>query len=148
MILVGRKMITEIKENTNILFQNVEELLNSISDSDLAFHYNEWTIGDQFLHMFKSMSIWFINPSEHYLDYKYDALNKKNLSEYYLRIKEKIIYFQDSLQSNELQNKPENCKYSKLELLFGQTRHIMYHLGLINGLLCIKNSKKLIYKGL
>lgn len=46
-----------------------------------------------------------------------------------------------------LSEKPENCPYTRLELVLRQFRHISFHTGMINGLTIEKTGKFPIYAG-
>ena len=57
-------------------------------------------------HALHSADKWFINPCEYYLD---------------------------TLTDEMLYEKPEGCRYTRLELVLRQFRHISFHTGMLNG---------------
>ena len=137
-----------ILENASILFKNLEDLLGSIGDTELTVKLDGWPIGDQLFHIFKSMNTWFINPSEVSTEVQTDVSSKENLSSFYFDVKDKIVRYLTGLSDDDLHQKPKNCSYTRLELIFSQTRHTMYHLGMINALLNREAGKPLVYSGL
>ena len=142
-------MVTELKENTEILFRNIESLLGSITDPDLLLENNKWPIGEQILHLLNSMDAWFINPYDTAESaIPADKRSLHSLNRCYAIIKRKIDSYLCDLNKEDMFTYPEKCGFSKLELIFAQTRHIMYHIGVINGILYAKHDRELVYSGL
>jgi hypothetical protein len=59
-------------------------------------------------------------------------LTRKELSDYYQGIKEKIKLYLDGLTDEMLSLKPDRCRYTRLALVLGQFRHLYCHTGIIN----------------
>ena len=96
-------------------------------------------------HALHSADKWFINP------YVYDepsfheegmdnpdnptsvVLTDEQLLEYLDQVEAKTIAYLDSLTDEDLYQKPEKCKYTRMELILRQYRHISFHTGMLNG---------------
>ena len=52
------------------------------------------------------------------------------------------------LSDEELDEKPDGCEYTRLELILGQFRHISSHIGMINGQTIERTGKFPIFAGL
>lgn len=50
-----------------------------------------------------------------------------------MNIREKTCDYLDTLTDDMLYEKPENCPYSRLELVLRQFRHLSFHTGMLNG---------------
>lgn len=61
-------------------------------------------------------------------------LSDKQLLEYLYIVRDKTLQYIDSLTDEMLAEKPENCPYTRLELVLRQFRHISLHTGMLNGL--------------
>ena len=96
-------------------------------------------------HTLHSADKWFINPfayeePEFHEDGMDDpdkpcsvVLSDEQLLEYLDRIEMKTIEYLDSLTDNMLYDKPEQCRYTRMELILRQFRHISFHIGMLNG---------------
>jgi hypothetical protein len=143
-----------------LLFSNIDETFNSLLARDFrkaACGHPYWK---HFYHMLHSLDQWFINPFE-FIEpgmqvsglNSYDVkikkqLGKKELLKYYGQIRSKIKKYLASLKDAELAEKPAGCRYTRLDLIIAQSRHLMYHIGFIHA--CIRNDtgKWPEYKGL
>jgi len=140
---VKKGMISIIIDQTKILYANVEETINSIEEAKLYdANICDWPLGEQLYHMLHSMDQWFINPN-HYEESKIallkkdtdKRLSKSELIEYYNSIKAKVSKYLKELSIESLGEQPPDCQFTKLALILGQYRHLMYHIGLIHGCL-------------
>ncbi len=61
-------------------------------------------------------------------------LSDEQLLEYLYIVRDKTLQYINSLTDEMLAEKPENCPYTRLELVLRQFRHISLHTGMINGL--------------
>jgi hypothetical protein len=135
--------IDSIIQQTQILLMNVDETLGSLDENEI--HQKElcdWLIGEQIYHMLHSLDQWFISPYDYeepaiaYLgDNKDRKLTKAELCEYFEMIKGKVMRYLDKLEMKDLEDRPIGCKFNRLELISGQYRHLMYHIGHIHGCL-------------
>jgi hypothetical protein len=142
-------LIAQIKKQTTILFDNIEVTMNALDTHQLEKVGSwEWPIGEQFFHLLHSLDQWFVNP----YDYKEPSwgqstsgssnkistnyYSKNELHFYFSSIREKINYYLEELDELLLSEKPKNCNFTRFELVLGQYRHVMYHIGLIHG--CIR----------
>lgn len=96
-------------------------------------------------HALHSADKWFINP------FVYDepsfhqegmdnpdnptdvVLSDEDLLNYLDSIEKKTLDYIDSLTDEMLYEKPENCKYTRMELVLRQFRHLSFHTGMLNG---------------
>lgn len=96
-------------------------------------------------HTLHSADKWFINP------FMYDepsfhaeglddpekpcsvVITDEELLGYLDSIEKKTLEYLDSLTDDMLYRKPENCRYTRMELVLRQFRHISFHTGMLNG---------------
>lgn len=144
---MGDELVTIISEQTGILFANMDEVLNSIQDSQLYdSSICDWQLGEQLYHMLHSMDQWFINPYR-FREYGITRLktedsarlSKSELLDYYRYVKEKITGYVEKVEVSALGEKPPACPFTRLALVLGQFRHFMYHIGLVHGCLRVHN---------
>lgn len=144
------EIIRQIKNQTEINFINIrdqievaelEAVFDGVNGSRYIFHY---------LH---SMDRFFINPvsyvyegeklfgipenlsvisseREGYVEDTSIVISRDKLFAYFEYIKNKIEVYFDGLTSEELLQKPEGNEYTRLELILGQFRHQLWHVGL------------------
>ena len=96
-------------------------------------------------HALHSADKWFINP----FDYEEPSfhqegmdnpdnptsvvLSDEDLLRYLDSIEQKTLSYLDSLTDEMLYEKPENCIYTRMELVLRQYRHLSFHTGMLNG---------------
>jgi hypothetical protein len=144
------EIIRQIKDQTEINFINIrdqievaelEAVFDGVNGSRYIFNY---------LH---SMDRFFINPvsyiyegeklfgipenlsvisseREGYVEDTSIVIPREKLLAYFEYIKNKIEVYFDGLTSEELLQKPEGNEYTRLELILGQFRHQLWHVGL------------------
>ena len=61
------------------------------------------------------------------------VLSDEQLLAYLMQIRKKTCDYLDTLTDDMLYEKPENCPYTRLELVLRQFRHLSFHTGMING---------------
>lgn len=144
------EIIRQIKEQQNINFKNIRDQiltadlnakLDQINNSRFIFHY---------LH---SIDRFFINPEK----YEYEGeklfeipenlsiisesrqgfikdmtiiVSREKLLKYLDYVQKKTDKFFETLTIEKLLQKPEGSDYTHLELILGQFRHMMWHIGL------------------
>lgn len=96
-------------------------------------------------HALHSADKWFFNPFEYEEpDFHQDGmdnpdnacsvvLSDEQLLEYLMKIRKKTCDYLDALTDEMLYEKPENCPYTRLELVLRQFRHLSFHTGMLNG---------------
>lgn len=148
------EIIRQIKNQTEINFMNIrdqievaelEAVFDGVNGSRYIFHY---------LH---SMDRFFINP----ISYVYEGeklfdipenlsvistaregfvedtsivISREKLLAYFEYVKNRIEKYFDQLTGDQLLQKPEGCEYTRLELILGQFRHQMWHVGLTSAI--------------
>ena len=60
-------------------------------------------------------------------------LSDEQLLDYLDSVEQKTMAYLDSLTDDMLAEKPENCPYTRLELVLRQYRHLSFHTGMLNG---------------
>lgn len=140
-----------INEQTNVLFINIYEQINR---ADLTCMIDNVNNSRFLFHMIHSMDRYFINPFDY--DYspvydligieeKYSIISESRegyiAAEGYVIPREKLIAYMDyvkdklnkyllGLSEEDLSEKPENCPYTRLQMILAQFRHSMFHCGM------------------
>lgn len=110
-------------------------------------------------HTIHSADKWFFNPfvySEP--DFHEDGmdnpdnpcsveLSDRQLLEYLYAVRDKTLRYIDSLTDEMLGEKPQNCPYTRFDLVLRQFRHISLHTGMLNGLTVERTGKFPIFVG-
>lgn len=144
------EIIRQIKNQQEINFINIHDQLimadlNTVFDAENNSRY--------IFHYLHSLDRFFINPC----DYVYEGeklfgipenlsvidpkregyvadttivISQKQLLDYYDYVKAKIDAYFETLTSEQLLQKPDECEYTRLELILAQFRHLMWHAGL------------------
>ncbi len=131
-----------IKEMTKPNFLNIKTSIQSYDRDALCCGAPCWRWVYHALH---SADKWFINP----FVYEEPAfhqegmddpekpctvvLSDEQLLDYLHRIEEKTYEYLDSLTDDMLYEKPEQCRYTRMELVLRQFRHLSFHTGMLNG---------------
>ena len=58
---------------------------------------------------------------------------RQQLLRYLDSVEKKTIEYLDTLTDEMLYEKPEKCRYTRMELVLRQFRHISFHTGMLNG---------------
>ena len=158
-----------INEQTNVLFINIYEQINR---ADLACMIDNVNNSRFLFHMIHSMDRYFINPFDY--DYspvydligieeKYSIISESRegyiAAEGYVIPREKLIAYMDyvkdkvnkyllGLSEEDLSEKPENCPYTRLQMILAQFRHSMFHCGMSEIATYENNDEWLNYTGL
>ncbi len=61
------------------------------------------------------------------------VLSNEQLLDYLDYIEKKTFSYLDTITDEMLYEKPENCRYTRMELILRQFRHISFHTGMLNG---------------
>ena len=164
---MGSTLVKIIKDQTEILLKNLEVQINEAPLEVMLDNVNN----SRFLfHAIHSLDRYFINP--HHYKYEvenligidenlsiisesregYDAapslvIERQKLLEYFNFVKAKIFSYLDNLTDEQLAEKPEDCPHTKLALILGQYRHLMFHSGLSEAVNFDANGTWLEYTG-
>ncbi|MBQ9609623.1 MAG: DinB family protein [Lachnospiraceae bacterium] len=104
-------------------------------------------------HALHSADKWFINPfdyeeppfHEEGLDNPDNSCNvilsDEDLLAYLDSIEKKTLDYLDTLTDQMLYEKPEKCKYTRMELVLRQYRHLSFHTGMLNGQTALATGK-------
>lgn len=139
---MSRELVDIITNQTKIMLYNMETTLHTC---DLNVIVCEMPIWKHLYHSLHSLDRWFINP-EKYSEPSFhepdlnsldiaseNGLSREKLIQYFNEIKAKINSYLEDLTDDMLAEKPEDCEYTRLALVLGQYRHLMCHIGIING---------------
>ena len=139
---MSNEIVSTIEEQTETLFLNVEITLHTCNMNIIVCGMPVWK---HVYHMLHSLDRWFINPQVYEeppfhepnlnsLDIPSEkVLSKEEMLSYFDGIKVKISCYLKDLTDDMLAEKPENCDYTRMALVFGQYRHCYAHIGIING---------------
>lgn len=138
-----RLLVETIKDQMERNFYNLEISMKTCDrDADIC-GAPSWRY---FYHTLHSCDRWFFNPFVYTepaihaenLD-QVDLSCKKVLSEqelwdYFMQVKQKVNTYLDGLTDADLYEKPEACSYTRMQIILGQMRHFMAHVGIFNGI--------------
>ncbi len=143
-----------IKKNVCPNFINLQTTIKTYDRNALVCGSPAWRY---VYHTIHSADKWFFNP------FVYDEpdfhkkgmddpdvpctieLTDEQLLDYLDKVRQKTLDYIDSLTDEMLYEKPENCKYTRLELVLRQFTHLSFHTGMINGLTIEKTGKFPVY---
>jgi len=136
-----RELIEVIKDTVKPNFLNIRTSIQSYDRDALCYGAPCWRWAYHALH---SADKWFINP----FDYEEPSFHEEGLDNpekpcstilsdeqllaYLDAIEEKTLAYLDTLSDEMLYEKPQNCKYTRLELVLRQYRHLSFHTGMLN----------------
>lgn len=137
-----KKHCEMIKKQTAANFLNLETAIKTYDRDALVCGSPAWRYAYHTIH---SADKWFFNP------FVFDepdfhiqgmdnpdnpcgiTLSDERLLDYLHTVRDKTFSYLDSLTDEALYEYPENCKFTRLELILMQFRHISTHTGMING---------------
>ena len=61
------------------------------------------------------------------------VLSDGQLLQYLDKIRKRTLDYLDTITDDMLYEKPQNCPYTRLELVLRQFRHLSFHTGMLNG---------------
>lgn len=131
-----------IKRQTDANFVNLETAVRTYDRNALVCGAPAWRY---VYHTIHSADKWFFNPFVFEEPPFHEAgmddpdnpcpaeFSDEQLLEYLNKVREKTMRYLDGLSDEELNLYPENCRYTRLELILMQFRHISLHIGMLNG---------------
>ncbi|MGN0634021.1 MAG: DinB family protein [Oscillospiraceae bacterium] len=137
-----RKHCEMIKRQTVANYINLETAIKTYNRNALVCGSPAWRY---VYHTIHSADKWFFDP---YIYEEPDfhqegmdnpdnpcniTLSDEQLLQYLYEVRDKTLNYIDTLNDEMLYENPENCDYTRLELILMQFRHISFHTGLING---------------
>jgi len=158
--VVEKRIIKVITEQTKILFQNIHQVLDAVSDDQMDKTIFDAPLWKHIYHMLHSLDQYFINPyvydNPDFHEYGMNSfavltnnrLSKNTLVKYFKNIEEKVFCFFDNLDDSSLIKTPESCGFTRLTLILAQYRHVMYHVGFITSILHYTEEKWPKYIGI
>jgi len=131
-----------IKEMTIPNFLNIKTSIQTYDRDALCCGAPCWRWVYHALH---SADKWFINPFIYEEPPFHETgmddpekpcstvLSDEKLLDYLHHIEKKTYEYLDSLTDVMLYEKPEQCRYTRMELILRQFRHLSFHTGMLNG---------------
>ncbi|MBD5081831.1 MAG: DinB family protein [Ruminococcaceae bacterium] len=131
-----------IKEQVEANFLNLETAIRTYNRNAPVCGVPAWRY---VYHTIHSADKWFFNPfvyeeppfHEEGMDNPDNPctaeLSDSELLEYLGRVKQKTFDYLDRLTDKELYECPENCSFTRMDLVLIQFRHISFHTGMLNG---------------
>ncbi len=143
-----------IKEQAAANFLNLETAIKTYDRNALVCGAPAWRY---VYHTIHSADKWFFNPSvfdeppfhENGADnpdnpYTFELSDEK-LLDYLEKVKQKTFDYLDTLTDNALCECPENCEFTRMDLVLIQFRHISFHTGMLNGQTIERSGKFPVY---
>lgn len=134
-----------IRDEANRALWEVHNTIECVPDQLWNKFYCEMPMWKHIYHMLHSLDQWYINPRVYTqpsfhkeglnnLDFTSDtSLSREEIENYFEAVRKKIIAYDNSLTDDILLQKPENCEWSRFELILAQHRHLHSHMGIIMG---------------
>lgn len=131
-----------IKRETDANFVNLETAIHTYDRNAPVCGAPAWRY---VYHVIHSADKWYFNPfvfdeppfHEDGMDNPDNPcsveFSDEQLLEYLQAVREKTMKYLDGLTDEDLNTCPENCCYTRLELVLKQFRHISLHIGMLNG---------------
>lgn len=132
-----------ICRQTELIFYNMEI---SMKTCDWNYQICGSPVWRYFYHTLHSCDKWFRNPSQ----YEEPLIHVENLDKvdlpcarilteeevwvYFEEVKSRTLAYIRNLSDEELYEKPYECAFTRMELILGQYRHFMCHIGIFNGI--------------
>ncbi len=151
-----RKHCEMIKKQVDSNFINLETAIKTYDRNALVCGSPAWRY---VYHTIHSADKWFFNP------FVYDepefhtegmdnpdnpcniTLSDEQLLNYLHKVRNKTFAYMDTLTDDMLYEYPQNCKFTRLELVLKQFRHISTHIGMINGQTIERTGKFPVFVG-
>ena len=137
-----RELVNVIKDTVVPNFLNIKTSIQAYDRDALCCGAPCWRWAYHALH---SADKWFFNPyvyeepdfHEEGMDNPDNptkvVLSDKQLLEYLDKVEKKTLAYLDALTDEMLYEKPENCPFTRMELVLRQYRHLSFHTGMLNG---------------
>lgn len=162
------EIIRQIKKQQDINFVNVkDQILAAVVETPVDAENNSRYI----FHYLHSLDRFFINPAEFVYEgetlfgipenlsildskregYEKDSsivISRNQLLDYFEYVQNKITAYFEIVTAQDLLQKPEGVEYTRLELILGQFRHLMWHVGFSSAAALFSKKEWNTYKGL
>lgn len=134
-----------VRAQTSILIQNIEETLAGLSEENLDEVVGGIALWQHTYHLLHSLAQWFIDPIRFVEPSFHESglnsmdrpahkrLKKDELIAYFATIRGKLEAYLTDLSDEALDRSAEGSPFSRLTLVLGQSRHVMYHIGVLHG---------------
>ena len=136
------ELVNIIKDTVKPNFLNIKTSIQTYDRNAICCGAPCWRWVYHALH---SADKWFINPYVYEEpDFHEDGMDNPDnptqvvlsdlqLLTYLEQIETKTFHYLDSLTDEMLYEKPENCPYTRMELVLRQYRYLSFHTGMLNG---------------
>lgn len=136
------KLCMIIKDMVKPNYLNIRTSLQTYNRDALCYGAPCWRWAYHAIH---SADKWFINPYE-YKEPQFHVtemdnpekpcsvvLSDEDLLDYLDSVEKKTLDYLNTLTDDMLYEKPKNCRYTRMELVLRQFRHLSFHTGMLNG---------------
>ena len=149
-VIPMKELINVIKDTIRPNFLNIRTSIRAYDRDAICCGAPCWRWAYHALH---SADKWFINPNDYEEpsfhkdgldnpDNKSDVvLSDEDLLNYLDKIEKKTMDYLDTLDDSMLYEKPSGCRYTRLELVLRQYRHLSFHTGMLNGQTAVNTGK-------
>ncbi|MDD3244455.1 MAG: hypothetical protein PHD32_12175 [Eubacteriales bacterium] len=146
----SRTLVKMIQEQTELIFCNMSISMKTCPWEGQICGTPVWRY---FYHTLHSCDKWYRNPNAFAepaihapaldkVDLPCDkTLTEKELWDYFDAVRGRTLAYLNELTDAELYEKPQGCPYTRLELVLGQFRHFMCHIGIFDGLTIAQTGK-------
>ncbi len=136
------ELVKIIKDAVQPNFLNIKSSLKTYDRDAICCGSPCWRWAYHALH---SADKWFINPGDYEEPSFHEegmdnpdnptsvVLSDEQLLLYLEHIEKKTLDYLDTLTDEMLYQKPDNCPYTRMELVLRQFRHLSFHTGMLNG---------------
>ncbi len=150
---MDQTVLAIIRKNTQKSIWSLKNVMDCITDDMWRERHCGTPLYKHVYHTLHSLDRWYVNPNVYTEpDFHADGLNDLNtpakefvsreaLRVYADQVETKINSYLDSLTEDTLNERPENCAYTRFELILGQHRHLDMHIGMLMGFVIAKNGR-------
>ena len=134
-----------VREQTSVLIQNIDETLAGLSEDNLDEVVGGIALWQHTYHLLHSLDQWFFDPFRYVEPAFHEKglnamdcpahkrLTKSELIAYFATIRGKLELYLADLTDEALGRSADGSPFSRLTLVLGQSRHVMYHIGILHG---------------
>jgi len=143
--MASMSLTAVVREQTSILVRNIEETLAGLSERNLDEVVGGIALWQHTYHLLHSLDQWFIDPLRfvepafhetglNSMDQPaHKRLKRDELIAYFATIRNRLDAYLADLSDEAWGGSAEGSPFSRLTLVLGQSRHVMYHIGVLHG---------------
>ncbi len=147
---MNEQMLAAIRKNTRKSIWSLKNAIGCIPDDMWGTLYCGTPLYKHVYHTLYSLDRWYISPNVYTEpNIHADGLNDLNtpakeylsrdtLNGYADQVEAKINTYIDCLTEETLKDRPDDCAYTRFELILAQHRHLDMHIGMLMGFVIAK----------